>query len=99
MQVADQRKIFFPPNLDIYYAFYHQIADRIFELLYSKKEKGYGIAKFSVLACEILRMLIHTRYKFTIFLISNPVMKKIYELNDLLSELEERKGYFIDFVA
>lgn len=26
-------------------------------------------------------------------------MKKIYELNDLLSELEERKGYFIDFVT
>ena len=26
-------------------------------------------------------------------------MKKTYELNDLLSELQERKGYFIDFVT
>jgi mannose-6-phosphate isomerase-like protein (cupin superfamily) len=39
------------------------------------------------------------RYKFIIFLISNPAMKKIYELNDPPSELEERKGYFIDFVT
>ena len=26
-------------------------------------------------------------------------MKKIYEINDLLSELEERNGYFIDFIT
>jgi hypothetical protein len=26
-------------------------------------------------------------------------MKKIYELNDLLSELKERNGYFIDFIT
>jgi hypothetical protein len=39
------------------------------------------------------------KLKFIIFLISNPAMKKTYELNDLLSELQERKGYFIDFVT
>jgi mannose-6-phosphate isomerase-like protein (cupin superfamily) len=26
-------------------------------------------------------------------------MKKIYEVNDLLSELKERNGYFIDFIT
>jgi mannose-6-phosphate isomerase-like protein (cupin superfamily) len=40
-----------------------------------------------------------TRYKLIVFLISNPAMKKRYELNDLLSEFEERKGYFIDFLT